>query len=93
MTSRPRRTTGPDTPGSALATLGRVCLMCWLLTQAWVAGRVQEARTSPDRGAALVWAALAVGGLMLVGLVLAGLRDKSETIVNNICTNADPTTC
>jgi hypothetical protein len=32
-------------------------------------------------------------GLIIAGLVLAVLKNKASDVTNNICTNADPTTC
>ena len=88
-----RRPTARDTRTDWPARLSEVPLLAWLLTQSWAAERLQDVRRTGDRGDALVWVALSLAGIALVGLVLVGLRDKGTTLVNNICTNADPTTC
>lgn len=93
MTSHPSRLSEDSARTGPLHRMTMAALLSWILMEAWVGGRLREARASRDRGDALAWAALAVGGVLLAAFVLAGVRNKSETIVNNICTNADPTTC
>ena len=71
-------------------------LILWVSAQTLtglVLARVKKGTESGERGEVLVWVVLAVGGAAIAYLVLAQFRDKTETIVNNICTNADPTTC
>ncbi len=47
-----------------------------------------------DRGdGALSTAAIAVGLVLIAGIVLLILREKATETANNICTAADPTTC
>jgi hypothetical protein len=46
-----------------------------------------------DRGNALVTATITVGLLLIAAIVLSVLRDKGVEIANNVCTNADPSTC
>jgi hypothetical protein len=78
------------------ATAVDALLVGWILAQITtraIVARVEQARASNDRGQALSWVVLAVGGAAIAIFVLAKVRDKSETIVNNTCTNADPTTC
>jgi hypothetical protein len=93
MTFRLSRRPGRRIRVFPFAIWSRAALLTWLLASSWLTQRVRMARESGDRGEVLAWVALAVGGVVLAGFVLAAVRDKSETIVNNICTNADPTTC
>jgi len=46
-----------------------------------------------DRGNALVTATITVGLLLIAAVVLTVLRNKGEQIAENVCTNADPSTC
>lgn len=50
-------------------------------------------RMNDDRGDALSTAAIAVGLVLLAGIVIVILTNKGKTIANNVCTNADPSTC
>jgi hypothetical protein len=81
-----------------MTLLGRIGAAI-LLGYAWLAGqiRAQAQRIGPrlrdDRGDALGWAALALGGVVLAIVVIIVARQKATTIVSNICTNPDPTTC
>jgi hypothetical protein len=70
-------------------------LLCWALAQTWSKLAADRTRTSArgDRGDALTYVVLAVGGAAIAAAVLLILKTKSQTIVNQICTNADPTTC
>jgi hypothetical protein len=50
-------------------------------------------REGRDRGDVLASTALTVGLVLLAGAVLFALRNKADSIVDNVCTNADPSTC
>jgi hypothetical protein len=81
----------------AARTLGlptHLALLCWL-TLTWAIGAVQRRMParSDDRGEALAWAAITVGAVLIAGAVLLVIRGKAQTIANNVCTNADPSTC
>jgi hypothetical protein len=73
-----------------------VCaLALWRVSSAATARTsVQRRRAGDDRGAGVVeYLALTLGGLMLAGVIFAILRGRGEEMANNVCTNADPTTC
>jgi hypothetical protein len=57
------------------------------------AGLCAPRRRGGDRGDGLAWAALAVGGLAIVTVVVLILKEKAASIARNVCTEADPTTC
>ena len=60
-----------------------------------LAHTVERARREQpnDRGDVLSTTVLAVGFVVLAGVILFAFRGKAETIVGNVCTNADPSTC
>jgi hypothetical protein len=58
-----------------------------------LAERRTAALRRDDRGEALAWAAVTVGAVLIAGAVLLILKGKGSAIANNVCTNADPTTC
>ncbi|WP_131770940.1 hypothetical protein [Candidatus Protofrankia californiensis] len=66
-----------------------------LLAYTWLTLQARRIRSQPrdDRGDALSTAVIAVGLVALAALVILILRQKAQTIANNVCTNADPTTC
>jgi hypothetical protein len=73
-----------------LQRLGTRLLLTYLTVTARLTGPSRRGR---DRGEGLAWAALAVGGLAIVAIVVFILKDKATTIARNICTDADPTNC
>jgi len=75
-------------------------LWCWIVVQSWAqdAVRAAVARASVpagegERGEALSTAAITVGLVIIAGAILLALKAKSTTIVSNVCTNADPSSC
>ncbi|WP_131788019.1 hypothetical protein [Protofrankia symbiont of Coriaria ruscifolia] len=75
--------------------IGRIGL--WLaLTRLWLSTFLHQLATTrrDDRGDSPVSTAVIVVGLVLIaGIVVAIIREKAIDTANNICTNADPTTC
>lgn len=55
--------------------------------------RVRAGEEDPEEGSILSEVAWIVGILMIAGVVILAVRGKATTLTNNICTNADPTTC
>ena len=85
--------TGHPRTLAELAT--EVALLCWVTAHRWSRAALTRATTAArgDRGDVLSTAVIAVGLVIIAAGVLVVLRAKSQTIVHNICTNADPTTC
>ncbi len=75
--------------------LGRIGL--WLALAHLGLSTLVHRLTTPrrgDRGESPVSTAVIVVGLVLIaGVVLIIIRQKATATANNICTNADPTTC
>jgi hypothetical protein len=94
-----------DTPTSAGRRAGRTLsahtlLWYWIALHSWSQNAVRaalERATVPaherERGEALSSAAIAVGMVIIAGIIVAALKTKSQTIVSNVCTNADPSSC
>ena len=78
---------------AAHTALHLIAVHLWLT--GWVAGRLRHlsAARRADRGEALATAAIAVGLVIIAGIVIAVLKGKGQDIANNVCTNADPSTC
>jgi len=78
---------------SARATLQLIAAHVWLA--AWITGQLRHLYVArrEDRGEALATAAIAVGLVIIAGIVIAVLKAKGQDIANNVCTNADPSTC
>lgn len=90
---RPRRR-APAATGWVLA----VTVYAWLAATSLIAASLTRVRgrlkgQPQDEGSVLADAAMVVGLVLIAGLVLLALRGKATTITNNICTNADPSTC
>jgi hypothetical protein len=78
---------------TAWVALHAIAAHVWLTTQIGARARHLCATRRDDRGNAVVTAVLTVGLVLIAAVVLAVLRDKGEQIANNVCTNADPSTC
>jgi len=71
-------------------------LLAWATLVTWramVVHRINTARATGERGEALAYAAITVGGVIIAGIILAAVKAKGQSITTNICTNADPATC
>ncbi len=56
--------------------------------------RSRDRADNRDRGdAGLSTAVIAVGLVLIAGIVIFYLRQKATQIANNVCTSADPTQC
>jgi len=96
MTSIRRSPPHARTWARTLTGLGaHAAILCWLTITGCicVASRRARAVRSGDRGEALAAAAIAVGMVIIAGIVIAVLKTKSQDIAQNVCTNADPSTC
>jgi len=96
MTSIRRSPPLARTRATKLTGLGaHAAIVCWLFITAWIGVASHRARAvrSDDRGEALAAAAIAVGMVIIAGIVIAVLKTKSQDIAQNVCTNADPSTC
>jgi hypothetical protein len=92
---RPPRTELTHRRRTPLDAATEVSLLFWVIAQRWARAAVTRTTTAArgDRGDALSTAVIAVGMVLLAAGVVAVLKAKSQTIVNHVCTNADPTTC
>jgi threonine/homoserine/homoserine lactone efflux protein len=96
MTSFRRSPHPAHTRATKLTALGaHAAILCWLSITGWIGSASHRARAarSDDRGEALAAAAIAVGMVIIAGIVIAVLKTKSQDIAQNVCTNADPSTC
>jgi len=69
-----------------------VLLVLGWLWLADIPGRLWRTRHN-DSGEGLPYAVIVVGAVAIAGAILYVVRQKAQTVTNNICTNADPTTC
>ncbi|MCK9895036.1 hypothetical protein MXD60_10565 [Frankia sp. AgB32] len=64
------------------------------LAHLWWTDRLQRgAERGDDRGDALSTAVIAVGLVLVAGIVIMIIRAKATEVANEVCTSADPTTC
>ena len=105
-TAAPAQTTATsppvsDTPSLRYGSLtAHTLLLFWIVVQSWSDTAIRAAMTRTtgtqeerERGEALSTVAIAVGMVIIAGLILTALKVKSQTIVSNVCTNADPSSC
>jgi hypothetical protein len=63
--------------------------------QVWIAGRLRclASARRDDGGDPLTSAVITVGFVLIAAAILLLLKGKAEDIAENVCTNADPSTC
>ena len=96
MTCETNSTTRTTRQASTWQPAADALLLLWIsahLVVGLVITRVKKGMESEDRGEVLGWVVLAVGAAAIAAFILTQVRGKAEIISNNICTNADPTTC